>query len=267
MRLVEAERIDAEDRQEIDPQFAEGAQKEAEKKKLFEGFTFFVSREIQKELFEFCIKAFGGRVVYHIDNYKSEVYRSPEITHVLVDKPLDFVDKVVNREYVQPQWVCDSINFNVLLPVSEYVPGKHLPPHLSPFVDDAAAGFVPERKKEILKYQGEYVEESVADEEEEALEEEEIPAPKKKQASAVPTKRAKGKYKVEEETFDVEKRQKKEAIDSKRQQKEEDKLREMMLTKKRQRLLGKIEKSDDKTKQRIQEIKSRKVEIKKGNKK
>jgi len=54
-----------------------------------------------------------------------------------------------NQERVQPQWLADCLNSAVLLSVQEYLPGKVLPPHLSPFVDNEKEGYVPERQKEI----------------------------------------------------------------------------------------------------------------------
>ena len=59
----------------------------------------------------------------------------------------------LSRQYVQPQWVLDSANFRVLANAELYAPGKHPPPHLSPFVSYDEDGYVPEYAKAMLKLQ------------------------------------------------------------------------------------------------------------------
>ena len=59
----------------------------------------------------------------------------------------------LSRQYVQPQWVLDSANFRVLANAEPYAPGKHPPPHLSPFVSYDEDGYVPEYAKAMLKLQ------------------------------------------------------------------------------------------------------------------
>jgi len=71
------------------------------------------------------------------------------ITHQLVDRPPAGVETRKGREYIQPQWVFDSFNVGSQLPVALYAPGRAPPPHLSPFVDDQAEGYVP-RQRELL---------------------------------------------------------------------------------------------------------------------
>lgn len=71
-----------------------------------------------------------------------------------MDRPL--VGKINNqREYVQPQWVVDSLNNLYLLPTNPYKPGVPPPPHMSPFVDDQKEGYIPTRQKEINALKGE----------------------------------------------------------------------------------------------------------------
>uniref|UniRef100_A0A0A9XP15 BRCT domain-containing protein n=1 Tax=Lygus hesperus TaxID=30085 RepID=A0A0A9XP15_LYGHE len=59
---------------------------------------------------------------------------------------------LVSRKYVQPQWIFDSFNERFQLPLEYYAPGKKLPPHLSPFVDDYATGYIPEQRKQIEQW-------------------------------------------------------------------------------------------------------------------
>jgi len=72
-----------------------------------------------------------------------------KITHQVVDRPGEGIETRPGREYIQPQWVFDSFNLGCQIPVAPYAPGRTPPPHLSPFVDDKAEGYVP-RQREIL---------------------------------------------------------------------------------------------------------------------
>ncbi len=73
---------------------------EEKNKKLFENMVFFISREVYKEVFEFCIKSFSGVILYDSDNFESEAYRSNVITHVIIDRPLEEEYRIINRNYV-----------------------------------------------------------------------------------------------------------------------------------------------------------------------
>ena len=73
------------------------------------------------------------------------------------DPELPFVTRfclpLCARCYVQPQWVFDSVNARLLLPVAEYFPGVQLPPHLSPFVTEKEGDYVPPEKLKLLALQ------------------------------------------------------------------------------------------------------------------
>jgi len=105
---------------------------------------FLVITEVPKESLEFCIKSFGGRVSWEIGK-ENDV----SITHHIVDRNQLLGQRVLSRDYVQPQWVYDCINARVLIPSEEYQPGNKLPPHLSPFIDDYAEGYIPEYRKKL----------------------------------------------------------------------------------------------------------------------
>ena len=88
--------------------------------------------------------------------------------------------KHVNRYYVQPQWIFDSINQKRLLPVKDYFVGKTLPPHLSPFVstDRRVGDYIPPEEKQLLGLEdqdkkAEENEDDESEDEEEDIEDEE----------------------------------------------------------------------------------------------
>jgi pescadillo protein len=103
-------------------------------KSLFKNLVFFISREIQSEIFGLAIMSAGGLYGDETDNSPFES-NDARITHYVIDRPAEFITFEENKEYVQPQWIFDCINSKTLLPVSEYAPGKKLPPHLSPFYE------------------------------------------------------------------------------------------------------------------------------------
>ena len=84
------------------------------------------------------------------------------------------------KDYIQPQWIVDSLNNLFLLPAQPYRPGVPPPAHLSPFSQDADEGYVPLRQKEINQLKGDVDVESSEEEEEEGnSSDEEAPAPAK----------------------------------------------------------------------------------------
>ena len=121
-------------------------------KTLFKGLKFFLNREVPREQFAFVIRCFSGNVSWDKDVAVGSTYQEddPTITHHIVDRPI--VNKTyLNRIYVQPQWVFDCVNENMLLPVDDYLPGATLPPHLSPFVDIQEGDYVPPEKQRLIK--------------------------------------------------------------------------------------------------------------------
>lgn len=74
----------------------------------------------------------------------------------VVDRPAQG-HRFMGREYVQPQWVFDSLNWRVLVDARLYAPGRAPPPHLSPFAnpEDEAGddAYVPEYAKALRKLQ------------------------------------------------------------------------------------------------------------------
>jgi len=127
-------------------------------KSVFKGLRVFINREIPLRPTYFVLLC-GGAVDVGWERGSTAGGSSGSgsafsignktITHHVVDRPVDQFDKREGREYIQPQWIFDSFNTGCLLLVGPYAPGRAPPPHLSPFVDDKAEGYVP-RQREIL---------------------------------------------------------------------------------------------------------------------
>ncbi|KAL9265813.1 Pescadillo-like protein [Drosera capensis] len=84
--------------------------------------------------------------------FKNEVLLESGGSERIVDRPT--VDrKFLSRAYVQPQWGFDCVNARIILPTEEYCVGRVPPPHLSPFVDNEAEGYLPEYAAKIKQLQ------------------------------------------------------------------------------------------------------------------
>ncbi|XP_067680324.1 pescadillo-like [Haliotis asinina] len=160
-----------------DPDVVERAKVEADNIKklqsLFKGCKFFLNREVPREALTFIIRCFGGEVSWFSSVAVGATYPETDetITHQVVDRP-QMDNQYLSRYYIQPQWVFDSVNACMLLPVEDYFIGVVLPPHLSPFVDEEEGNYIPPEKQKILdKQKG--VDSGVGDESEEEDEDEE----------------------------------------------------------------------------------------------
>ncbi|KAJ7456683.1 Pescadillo N-terminus-domain-containing protein [Mycena latifolia] len=110
---------------------------------LFSPYSFFLSRETPRSIFEFLVRSFGGRIGWPASSGSGSPFDESDdsITHVIIDRPLVEIanesaeerERRSRRKYVQPQWVVDCINAGKILLEEPYAQGKTLPPHLSPF--------------------------------------------------------------------------------------------------------------------------------------
>jgi pescadillo protein len=111
---------------------------------LFRGCVFFLGRETPRDALSFLIRACGGVVAWDGAG-SAHAEDDAAITHQVVDRPAAVAQRRPGREYVQPQWLFDSLNFRIRCPAAPYAPGVAPPPHLSPFVADASAdGYSPD---------------------------------------------------------------------------------------------------------------------------
>ncbi|XVF60239.1 hypothetical protein PTKIN_Ptkin08bG0028800 [Pterospermum kingtungense] len=116
-------------------------------KKLFQNMKIFLSRVVPREslllLFLLLEVLFLGK--------EMELHLLKLMIASLIRPPQGHV--YLSREYVQPQWIYDSVNARIILPTEPYIVGSDPPPHLSPFVDDEAEGYVPDYAKTIKQLQ------------------------------------------------------------------------------------------------------------------
>lgn len=128
--------------------------------KLFTPCTFFISRETSRQLFEFLIRSFGGRVGWPATSGSGSPFDESDesITHVIIDRPLpngatesaQMKEWRRKRKYVQPQWIVDCINAGKILSEEQYVQGQTLPPHLSPFGEETGAYNPTQEDQEVM---------------------------------------------------------------------------------------------------------------------
>ncbi|KAI0932313.1 mRNA-binding ribosome synthesis protein nop7, variant 2 [Taiwanofungus camphoratus] len=117
--------------------------------RLFAPFTFWLSRETSRPIFEFIVRSFGGRIGWPAPSGSGSPFDETDetITHVIIDRPIvekpnetdEEKERRRRRKYVQPQWLVDCINAEKILLEEPYLQGKTLPPHLSPFGDYVGA--------------------------------------------------------------------------------------------------------------------------------
>mmetsp|Transcript_46332 Transcript_46332/g.53694 ORF Transcript_46332/g.53694 Transcript_46332/m.53694 type:complete len:539 (+) Transcript_46332:19-1635(+) len=210
---------------------------------LFKKLVFFLNREVPKYSLEFVIQAFGGEVLWDTDDVNIDDER---ITHVVTDRDPSQLKMNKNKEYVQPQWVYDSVNNKILLPVQEYAPGKILPPHLSPFVDSKEeGGYKPQRQKDLEKLKGE-----MEPEEDEDLEEGKDGDMEEEEED-------------EEETqqFDAERKLDQLRKLEKREQKERKELGQTVMGRKKKRLYDKIAHARDQTTKKGEKLREKRDKL------
>jgi len=218
---------------------------------LFEGLVFFCNREVPRYSLEFVILSFGGQVLYDTDSVDITDKR---ITHVITDRDIKFVQVLPNREYIQPQWVYDTVNNKVLLPIQDYAPGKALPPHLSPFVEGKEdGGYKPERQVQLEKIRGEAIEE------EEEQEQQTVPKRKPERDGD----EEEDEEDEEEEGYDAAKELDRLKKNKKSQEAEMKKLGESMMTKGKKKMYNMIQNGKEKQQAKASVLTAKREKLKK----
>lgn len=133
--------------------------------RLFDGLKFFLNREVPRESLTFVIRSFGGEVSWDKNLFPGATFDESDasITHQIVDRS-SMPERRLDRVYIQPQWIYDSINMRMLLPTAEYLMGATLPPHLSPFVNEKRGDYVPPDKIKLINLRKQFEAEKASEE-------------------------------------------------------------------------------------------------------
>ncbi|KAF9240935.1 Pescadillo N-terminus-domain-containing protein [Melanogaster broomeanus] len=109
---------------------------------LFSPYTFFLSRETSRPVFEFLVRSFGGRLGWPASSGSGSPIAETDdsITHVIIDRPMvaklnespEEKERRRRRKYI-------AFNSGKILLEGLYAQGVTLPPHLSPFGDKPGA--------------------------------------------------------------------------------------------------------------------------------
>ena len=89
-------------------------------RELFSKCTFLLNRETPIYILQYLILSFGGTYATEED---VELLKTHKVTHHVIDRPLTGVKLDSTKEYVQPQWIADSLNNLFMLPTQTYRPG------------------------------------------------------------------------------------------------------------------------------------------------
>jgi pescadillo protein len=105
--------------------------------RMLHSSKIFISREVPRKAVAFVLQCLGAEISIPTseDDIKLLSEDDPTLTHQIVDRPA-LLRMFVDRHYIQPQWVFDSLNAGKLVDMDLYRIGATLPPHMSPFVTE-----------------------------------------------------------------------------------------------------------------------------------
>lgn len=216
--------------------------------RLFSGLKFFLNREVPRESLTFVIRSLGGEVSWDENLFPGATFDEDDssINYQIVDRE-NIAERRLDRVYIQPQWVYDSINMKILLPTDDYLIGAKLPPHLSPFVSEKKGEYVPPDKTKMISLRKQFEQEVAS--ESEAESEIDVASKKSKKVEESGERNNKGqvnksnkKSKMAVKKGHIKIEDKEEL--KKREDAEHRKMGIMMIPKKKKRLFDKIERTN-----------------------